>query len=55
MKYYDLMKSAGKGSRGVEKCGKCRHCTIPSLRKACINPIKALPEGGPEPSDSSSK
>ncbi|KAK9838020.1 hypothetical protein WJX74_009849 [Apatococcus lobatus] len=47
--------SAGKGSKGVEKCGKCRHCTIPSLRKACINPIKALPEGGPEPSDSSSK
>ncbi|KAK9868990.1 hypothetical protein WJX84_004562 [Apatococcus fuscideae] len=47
--------TAGKGSKGGEKCGKCRHCTIPSLKKPCINPIKSLPEGGPEPSDTSSK
>ena len=35
-----VLQSQGKGnSRGIEKCGVCRHCLKPNLRKACLNPI----------------
>ena len=41
-----VLQSAGKGVRaGLIKCGQCKTCLNPQMKKPCLNPIKQPDEG----------
>ena len=41
-----LLQSAGKGVRaGMIKCGQCKTCLNPQMKKPCLNPIMRPDEG----------
>ena len=40
------LQSAGKGVRaGLIKCGQCKTCLNPQMKKPCLNPIMQPDEG----------
>lgn len=41
-----VLQSAGKGVRaGLIKCGQCKTCLKPQMKKPCLNPIMQPDEG----------
>ena len=41
-----VLQSAGKGVRaGLIKCGQCKTCLNPQMKKPCLNPIMQPEEG----------
>lgn len=41
-------KGAARGR--ISRCGACRHCLKPELKKACLDPRPPTPAGGRSPS-----